>query len=720
MGFGMKRIVILGLLCLPMVVQAQVLPSASSAVSALELANSYFSALYPNPGAPVTTSGTVRPSNYWFRAVYFEGLMGLYGVDPKPNFLSYGVAWGAANKWGLVGGNSDRNANDQCAGQTYIDLYKLNPTPSYLQNIQTDLNNILASSAPVTDWWWIDAVHMAMPVWAKMGVLTGNTNYFNEMYKFYANTRVTQGKAGLFNAVDGLWWRDSTFVNPPYKEPNGKSCYWSRGNGWVYSALVRTLDILPPSDPHFSLYLSDFQAMSQALLQVQRSDGFWNVSLFDSTDFGGPETSGTALFVYGMAWGVRKGYLPAATYESAAILGWNAMVSEALHPNGFLGYCQGSGDQPSSGQPISYNSVPNFQDIGTGCFLLAGSEMVRLIQSVNPASTPTKTPTLFSTPTPFLTATHTNTPVQLTATFTRTNTPIPPTATNTLVSPTSTPTATRTLTPLPPTSTFTVTPTFTLTQVAGLVVIQAENNCGFAGTIDNNHSGFTGTGFVNLSNNNMAGITFSLDSTMAQNLSITFRYSDGTATARPMLLTRISPAASTPVSVIFGVTANWDTWATITAAVPLVAGNNLISLVPTAANINGGPNLDEFTFTSNTVSAGNCGGTASAMVLSGGANSSQATTSHVVVAPNVSRNGSPIQFQVTLGRPAEIQLSLSAVAGEKVCQTELQGNIGRNNFNWSPEDQSGSAVAGGLYLYLIQIQDETILDRFTGKVMVVH
>ena len=163
----MKKIIILFILCQPIAIQAQSLPTASSAVSAMELANGYFSALYPDPGAPVTTSGTVRPSNYWFRAVYFEGLMGLYGVDPQSNFLSYAVTWGAANHWGLVGGNSDRNANDQCAGQTYIDLYNLNPTASYIQNIQTDLDNILASSAPVTDWWWIDAVHMAMPVWAK-------------------------------------------------------------------------------------------------------------------------------------------------------------------------------------------------------------------------------------------------------------------------------------------------------------------------------------------------------------------------------------------------------------------------------------------------------------------------------------------------------------------------------------------------------------------------
>lgn len=42
--------------------------------------------------------------------------------------------------------------------------------------------------------------------------------------------------------------------------------------------------------------------MLNALVKVQREDGFWNVSLHDPTNYGGKEVSGTALFIYGMAW----------------------------------------------------------------------------------------------------------------------------------------------------------------------------------------------------------------------------------------------------------------------------------------------------------------------------------------------------------------------------------------------------------------------------------
>ena len=149
--------------------------------------------------------------------------------------------------------------------------------------------------------------------------------------------------------------------DPPYTEPNGKSCYWSRGNGWVYAALVRVLDIIPATEPHRAEYLADFQAMSEALRAVQRSDGFWNVSLFDPTHFGGKELTGTALFTYGMAWGVRQGILSAATYQPVITKAWNAMVTDSVHTNGFLGYQQGTGKQPSDSQPLTLRQDPQLR-----------------------------------------------------------------------------------------------------------------------------------------------------------------------------------------------------------------------------------------------------------------------------------------------------------------------------------------------------------------------
>ena len=93
---------------------------------------------------------------------------------------------------------------------------------------------------------------------------------------------------------------------------------------------------------------------------------------------GGPETTGTALFVYGMAWGLNNGLLDSATYYPVVTKAWNALLDDALHPNGFLGYVQSTGKEPSTGQPVTYDKVPDFEDYGLGCFLLAGSEVYKI------------------------------------------------------------------------------------------------------------------------------------------------------------------------------------------------------------------------------------------------------------------------------------------------------------------------------------------------------
>jgi rhamnogalacturonyl hydrolase YesR len=118
--------------------------------------------------------------------------------------------------------------------------------------------------------------------------------------------------------------------------------------------------------------------MAEALLQRQRDDGLWNPSLDDPEHFGGPELTGTALFVYGMAWGVRSGLLEEALYGPAIIDAWNGMLTVSVHPTGFLGYVQSTGEDPSDGQPLGYDKQPDFEDYGVGCFLLAGSELARL------------------------------------------------------------------------------------------------------------------------------------------------------------------------------------------------------------------------------------------------------------------------------------------------------------------------------------------------------
>lgn len=357
--------------------QAQELPAKKDILDVMIKTNDYFMKKWPDVGKTIITNKE-RPSHIWTRGVYYEGLMALHQIYPSETYYKYATDWADFHEWGFRGGNTTRNADNQCAAQTYIDLYKMEPQPEKIKNTKICMD-MLVHTPQLDDWSWIDAIQMGMPILAEMGVIYDDHRYWDKMHAMYMFTRNEHGDNGLWNPADGLWWRDADF-DPPYKEPNGEDCYWSRGNGWVVAALVRVLKTLPEDVTYRKQYIADLKAMCKALAAVQREDGFWNVSLHDPTHFGGKETSGTALFVYGMAYGINTGILDKKTYLPVVLKAWNAMVTEAIHENGFIGFLQSTGKEPLDGQPVTYDKQPDFEDYGLGCFLMAGSEMYRMTE----------------------------------------------------------------------------------------------------------------------------------------------------------------------------------------------------------------------------------------------------------------------------------------------------------------------------------------------------
>jgi rhamnogalacturonyl hydrolase YesR len=356
---------------------------ANEVLAVAQRVNNYFMQKYEDPTVP-TNVKKIRPSSLWTRAVYYEGLMALQSIDPQQRYIDYAMTWAKFHQWTPRNGNNTCDADDQCCGQTYVELlpYTGMSEEEQLINVRANLAHQMQTPNPkngsLYGWWtWIDAIQMAMPLYMQMYQLTGDKKYLDHGMKMYRWSRNECG-GGLFNVKEGLWWRDADYV-PPYKEPDGQQCYWSRGNGWVYAALVRCMNVLPKKSKAYKELKKDFLLMSAALLKCQREDGFWNPSLV-STNYAMPETSGTALFLYGMAWGIQQGYLKADVYRSACDKAWSAMVRVAVHLDGFLGWMQGTGKDPSAGQPLSYDKIPDFEDYGTGCFLLGAAEYYKLLK----------------------------------------------------------------------------------------------------------------------------------------------------------------------------------------------------------------------------------------------------------------------------------------------------------------------------------------------------
>ncbi len=373
--------------------------SSDNVMGQAEKVAAYFLKNYPDVGAKSYVGGKERSSKIWTRGVFYEGLMNIYRENPREEWLKYALDWGQFHKW-ISSSDTEakkHNADFQCCGQTYLELYKMDPQPERMKHIKMRIDAMIASGR-INYWTWVDAIQMSMPVIALLGDITGDESYWEYMYDAYMYTRDKQGgskKGGgepLLNENTGLWYRDAGF-DPPYRDrtETDKDCYWSRGNGWVYMALARVLQFTPADEPHRQQYIDDFKLMSRGLLECQRADGSWNVSLAAPKNFGaagseGPEMTGTSLFVGGMAWGVREGLLDSATYLPAIEKGWASMARAVHQDTGFVGYLQGTGSKPEDGGPITYDSVPDFEDFGIGCWLWGAAEAHALAAALEDAS----------------------------------------------------------------------------------------------------------------------------------------------------------------------------------------------------------------------------------------------------------------------------------------------------------------------------------------------
>jgi len=354
-----------GLILVPSAARtADALPSRSEVLSVMKLAADYAEHRYP-----------ANVEAYWDHGVYHIGMMALYDATKDANALAYTEKFGQYNGWALDRGVVAANRHNRlAAGQSWIAASIFSSRADITDTRQEIATQTSLSLAEVTSsaYFAVDAQFMALPAFAMLGRLDGNAGYFNRLHELFNYNKAT---LGLYDSAAHLYYRDASYIYPAEKTPSGKKIFWSRGNGWALAALARILRDVPATDPARAEYVTTFKDMSAALKAVQRPDGFWNMSLYDPSHYPGPETSGTALFVYAMAWGVNNGFLARSTYRPVVARGWNAMVATALHSDGKVGYIQAVQQQPVPATKVTYESTSDF---GVGVFLLAGSEVLKL------------------------------------------------------------------------------------------------------------------------------------------------------------------------------------------------------------------------------------------------------------------------------------------------------------------------------------------------------
>jgi rhamnogalacturonyl hydrolase YesR len=174
----------------------------------------------------------------------------------------------------------------------------------------------------------------------------------------------------LYDPQRHLYYRDVTYLHKTGER--GNPIFWSRGNGWVMGGLARTLEYLPKDRPSRSFYENQLREMATAVVPLQDpKSGLWHSDLLDASDYPQPETSGSALITFALAWGVNHGVLDDATYKPVIAKAWRGLV-EQIFADGRLGNIQQTGAAPAHYLPSSsYN-------YGIGAFLLAGAQVAEL------------------------------------------------------------------------------------------------------------------------------------------------------------------------------------------------------------------------------------------------------------------------------------------------------------------------------------------------------
>ena len=223
----------------------------------------------------------------------------------------------------------------------------------------------LARNRPLPNSLWLDDLYMSVPCLAQAGKLTGERRYYDDAVK-----QILQFANRMFVKEKGLYmhaWVQEMKVHPAF--------HWARANGWALMATVELLEVLPEDHPDRAKILDLYRAHAAGLMAVQGHAGRWHQLLDRRESY--EETSASAMFVFGIARGINRGWLDPLAFGPTVSLGWNAVATRINAKGQVEGTCVGTG---VGWDPMfyMYRPVHLLAAHGYGPVFLAGAEMIDL------------------------------------------------------------------------------------------------------------------------------------------------------------------------------------------------------------------------------------------------------------------------------------------------------------------------------------------------------
>jgi unsaturated rhamnogalacturonyl hydrolase len=188
---------------------------------------------------------------------------------------------------------------------------------------------------------WLDGLYMIEPFYAECAVVNNQPDDFNDIINQFVwmEKYSRDAKTGLL--YHG--WDESKLQRWANKKTGVSPEFWSRSIGWYMMALVDVLDFIPANHPRRNELIKILNRTTTALVKFQdaKSGVWWQVTNKGNQDKNYLESSGTAMFVFSIAKGIRMKYLP-ATFNTALQKAYNGMIKEFVKEdaNGQYHYMQ--------------------------------------------------------------------------------------------------------------------------------------------------------------------------------------------------------------------------------------------------------------------------------------------------------------------------------------------------------------------------------------------
>ena len=311
---------------------------------------------------------------HWVSGVLYTGLFDWADYSGNEEYMKFLKGIFSRYYWQV--GERMYHADDHCIGQTYLDMYMkyrgknmLIPTKARIDWVIANppAENIDITKGHSDRWWWCDALYMAPPIYARLYAITGDKKYMKFAHKEFLATY-----EHLYDKDEHLFYRDANYFDARNKE--GKKVFWSRGNGWVLAGLAEMLKNLPADDKKYRpFYKSLYIEMCERIASLQGEDGYWRSDLLSPAIYPMPETSGTGLFTYAMAYGINASILPKDKYMPIVTKGWNALV-KAVDTEGKIGWVQMVAAKPGNTEKKSVRGY------AVGMLLATAAELCKMVE----------------------------------------------------------------------------------------------------------------------------------------------------------------------------------------------------------------------------------------------------------------------------------------------------------------------------------------------------